>query len=340
MFGSPRRKTSQKNAVVGEKKLHSPHERRLTLPDSPAAPVSGKLAQAGKGEKTKKTNWRNRLFGLFVVRKRNVLRRRSPPPPRKGSSREDVLVASAVQVLQEKVSRRSGCRRQKRRKDELPGPSEEEKKFISISSSAKVNETKTQDKQGHEDDVAQFSNCVSPLDDLMVSRLTDFNAILNALLEENLARLPNIGQSCYMNSSLQSLLILEDFMRDISRMEDVWRSVPEAQLMRGLMAIRDAHTSTNTQTKVYILHSFREAVPLQFRNLQQHDAHEFLTSLLEQMRSLAPRLQRAAACMGRRYTCPVEDHMVFKMENTRTCNSCGAMSTKQEEFTNLSLDLV
>ncbi|XP_034743272.1 ubiquitin carboxyl-terminal hydrolase 37-like [Etheostoma cragini] len=58
------------------------------------------------------------------------------------------------------------------------------------------------------------------------------------------------------------------------------------------------------------------------------------------MRSLAPRLQEAAACMGRRYTCPVEDHMVFKMENTRTCKSCGAMSTKQEEFTNLSLDLV
>ncbi|XP_031148544.1 ubiquitin carboxyl-terminal hydrolase 37-like [Sander lucioperca] len=236
----------------------------------------------------------------------------------------------------------------------------------SSSSSAKVNETKTQDKRGCKDKVVQFSYCIEPLDDLMVAQLTDFSAILDALKEQNLAGptikdkrciefinlegcrvdcfgLPNIGQSCYMNSSLQSLLILEDFMRDISRMERVWRSVPEAQLMRRLMEIRDTHTSTHSQTKAPILHSFLEAVSLQtpeFRNILQHDAHEFLTSVLEQMRSLAPLLQEAAARMGRRYTCPVEDHMVFMMENTRTCKSCGARSTKQEEFTNLPLDLV
>ncbi|XP_039672041.1 ubiquitin carboxyl-terminal hydrolase 29-like [Perca fluviatilis] len=218
------------------------------------------------------------------------------------------------------------------------------------SSSAKVNGTKTQDKRGRKDKVVQFSDGIEPLDDLMVAQLTDFSAILDALREQNLAGghidcfgLPNIGQSCYMNSSLQSLLILEDFMMDISRMEQVWRSVPEAQLMRRLMEIRDARTSTHSQTKAPILHSFREAVSLQtpgFRNIRQHDAHEFLTSVLEQMRSLAPLLQEAAASMGRRYACPVEDHMVFKMENTRTCKSCGARSTKQEEFTNLPLDLV
>ncbi|XP_028450175.1 ubiquitin carboxyl-terminal hydrolase 37-like [Perca flavescens] len=233
------------------------------------------------------------------------------------------------------------------------------------SSSAKVNGTKTQDKRGRKDKVVQFSDGIEPLDDLMVAQLTDFSAILDALLEQNLAGttikdqrrveyiniegrvdcfgLPNIGQSCYMNSSLQSLLILEDFMMDISRMEQVWRSVPEAQLMRRLMEIRYTHTSTHSQTKAPILHSFREAVSLHtpgFRNILQHDAHEFLTSVLEQMRSLAPLLQEAAASMGRHYSCPVEAHMVFKMENTRTCKSCGARSTKQEEFTNLPLDLV
>ncbi len=49
------------------------------------------------------------------------------------------------------------------------------------------------------------------------------------------------------------------------------------------------------------------------------DAHEFLTSVLEQMRCLGPQLQMTAASVGTTYSCPVEDHLVFKMANTRTC---------------------
>ncbi|XP_044232217.1 ubiquitin carboxyl-terminal hydrolase 37-like isoform X3 [Thunnus albacares] len=192
---------------------------------------------------------------------------------------------------------------------------------------------------------------------------------------------PNLGQSCYINSSLQSLLTLEDFVSDVSRQDLVLSSLPEARLMRyssshthsclaqvylqtprtkcnnisntsllfsctlcrTFMAIRDACTSTSAQSKVCLLRSFKEAVSAQapeFRDHQQKDAHEFLTSILEQMRSLSPSLQETAANMGTRYTCPVEDHLVFKMENTRTCSRCGAQSKRQEEFTNLSLDLV
>lgn len=35
-----------------------------------------------------------------------------------------------------------------------------------------------------------------------------------------------------MNSSLQSLLTLTDFVRDISRQEEVWSSAPQAELIR------------------------------------------------------------------------------------------------------------
>ncbi|XP_044232218.1 ubiquitin carboxyl-terminal hydrolase 37-like isoform X4 [Thunnus albacares] len=154
---------------------------------------------------------------------------------------------------------------------------------------------------------------------------------------------PNLGQSCYINSRLQSLLTLEDFVSDVSRQDLVLSSLPEARLMRTFMAIRDACASTSAQSKVRLLHSFKEVVSVQapeFRDHQQKDAHEFLTSVLDQMRSLSPLLQETAANMGTRYTCPVEDHLVFKMENTRTCSRCGAQSKRQEEFTNLSLDLV
>ncbi|KAL7386998.1 hypothetical protein ABVT39_016837 [Epinephelus coioides] len=154
---------------------------------------------------------------------------------------------------------------------------------------------------------------------------------------------PNIGQTCYMNASLQSLLTLEDFIGDISRMEQVWSSVPEAQLMRSLMDVRDVHSSIDAQVKISLLKSFKDVVSAQapaFWDTLQKDAHEFLTTVLEQMRGLAPLLQETAAFMGTHYTCPVEDHLVITIENTRTCKSCGAQSVRQEESTNLSLDLL
>ncbi|KAL7408696.1 hypothetical protein ABVT39_027896 [Epinephelus coioides] len=154
---------------------------------------------------------------------------------------------------------------------------------------------------------------------------------------------PNIGQTCYMNASLQSILTLEDFIGDISRMEHVWSSVPEAQLMRSLMNVRDVHSSIDAQVKIPFLQFFKDVVSAQapdFWDTLQKDAHEFLTAVLEQMRGLAPLLQETAAFMGTHYTCPVEDHLVITMENTRTCKSCGAQSVRQEEFTNLSLDLL
>ncbi|KAL7385783.1 hypothetical protein ABVT39_000223 [Epinephelus coioides] len=154
---------------------------------------------------------------------------------------------------------------------------------------------------------------------------------------------PNSGQTCYMNASLQSLLTLEDFIGDISRMEQVWSSVPEAQLMRSLMDVRDIHLSIDAQVKISLLKSFKDVVSAQapaFWDTLQKDAHEFLTTVLEQMRGLAPLLQETAAFMGTHYTCPVEDHLVITIENTRTCKSCGAQSVRQEESTNLSLDLL
>ncbi|XP_049453913.1 ubiquitin carboxyl-terminal hydrolase 3-like [Epinephelus fuscoguttatus] len=154
---------------------------------------------------------------------------------------------------------------------------------------------------------------------------------------------PNIGQSCYMNSSLQSLLTLETLVRDISCQEPIWSSVPEAQLMRRFTAIKEVHTSTGPIIKVALLRSFKEDVSVQapeFSDSEQKDAHEFLISVLNQMWSLSPTLQNTAVCMGRKYTCPVEDHLVFKMENTRTCKRCGAESKRQEVYTNLSLDLL
>ncbi|KAE8287128.1 Ubiquitin carboxyl-terminal hydrolase 37 [Larimichthys crocea] len=147
---------------------------------------------------------------------------------------------------------------------------------------------------------------------------------------------PNINQSCYMNSILQSLFAMVNLITDIMCQKPVWSSVPKAKLIRSLMAIKDAHPSSDTWNKMSLLHSFRKAASTQglsFSDQNQEDAHEFLTSVLDQMRSLSSLLQVNAANMNRRYICPVKRHLVFEIEKTRTCNKCGDQSKRKEEFT-------
>ncbi|XP_006787461.1 ubiquitin carboxyl-terminal hydrolase 37-like isoform X2 [Neolamprologus brichardi] len=154
---------------------------------------------------------------------------------------------------------------------------------------------------------------------------------------------PNIGNTCYMNSCLQSLLNIEEFIRDIRRQEVLWSADPEAQLLRRLIDVRDCHQSTDYGLKDHHLRSFKKAFSNQapeYTGSAQKDAHEFLTLFLNEVKRLTPHLERNAALLGQSYTCPVEDHHIFKMENTRTCKSCGHQSSQQEEFTSLSLDLV
>ncbi|KAK1903690.1 Ubiquitin carboxyl-terminal hydrolase 37, partial [Dissostichus eleginoides] len=154
---------------------------------------------------------------------------------------------------------------------------------------------------------------------------------------------PNPGNLCYMNSSLQGLLTLKDFIRDLSQQQQVWSHLPEAEIIRRFMNIVGCHRSADLTLKFWALLLFKKALSVgapEFRNNHQKDAHEFLTTVLDQMRSVAPQLQDIAACLGRGYRCPVEEHLVFRMQNTRTCRTCGARSIREEDYTNLSLKLL
>ncbi|XP_005740929.1 ubiquitin carboxyl-terminal hydrolase 37-like, partial [Pundamilia nyererei] len=179
--------------------------------------------------------------------------------------------------------------------------------------------------------------------DIVAKHLNDGKITENKIQTVDHFGFPNTANTCYMNSCLQSLLNTDEFIRDISHQETLWRAVPEAQLLRRLIDIRDCHNSRDYGLKKHRLKSFKEAFSKhapEYKGSAQKDAHEFLTLFLNEIKSLSPHLKRKAALLGRSYTCPVEDHHVFKMENMRTCKSCGHQSSHQEEFTNLSLDLV
>ncbi|XP_034554961.1 ubiquitin carboxyl-terminal hydrolase 37-like isoform X2 [Notolabrus celidotus] len=154
---------------------------------------------------------------------------------------------------------------------------------------------------------------------------------------------PNPAQNCYMNACLQSLFTMEDFVNSINSQEQVWRSIPEARVLRSFMEVKKSYFSQDKRLKVKLLTAFKTAVSVEapeFTDFRQKDAHEFLTSVLEQVRSFAPKLRMTATSMGKTYKCPVESNTTFKMENTRRCNGCGAESKREEVFTNLSLDMV
>ncbi|KAI4799867.1 hypothetical protein KUCAC02_016406 [Chaenocephalus aceratus] len=150
---------------------------------------------------------------------------------------------------------------------------------------------------------------------------------------------PNPGNLCYMNSSLQGLLTLKGFIRDLSQQQEVWSHLPEAEIIRRFMNIVGCHRSADPTLKCWVLLLFKKALSVrapEFKNNRQKDAHEFLTTVLDQMRGVAPQLQDIAACLGRAYRCPVEEHLVFRMQNTRTCRR----SVQQPAFKTLPKVLI
>ncbi|KAF3703804.1 Integrin beta-1 Fibronectin receptor subunit beta VLA-4 subunit beta Precursor [Channa argus] len=111
----------------------------------------------------------------------------------------------------------------------------------------------------------------------------------------------------------------------------------------SFMDIVRCHHSVDVLHKLQVLLSFKDIISVhaqEFQDISQKDAHEFLTSVLDQMRDLTPLLSETAAMLGLTYNCPVREHLVFKMQNTRMCNSCGFSSMTFEDFTHLSLNLL
>ncbi|XP_049418110.1 ubiquitin carboxyl-terminal hydrolase 37-like isoform X2 [Epinephelus fuscoguttatus] len=362
IFGRKKKQQSHKKTVADEKRQQYSHQASGGVQDVPAAPVSAKPAEAWEDQQAKKKKWWNRLFG-YLDKESVPGRRPSAPQERPTVTTSDAQTASQKEAVRNfwrwllinngRKHRVSPVNITSAEKTDSPNPERS-------SSPASTNNTDEQDECDEREAVTPFCS----LDDV-----TQANSVDITDLEEKLfmARLndnetnyiwdtdssldspidcfgfPNIGQTCYMNASLQSILTLEDFIGGISLMEHVWSSVPEAHLMRSLMDVRDVHSSIDTQVKIPFLQFFKDVVSAQapdFWDTLQKDAHEFLTAVLEQMRGLVPLLQETAAVVGTHYTCPVEDHLVITMENTRTCKSCGAQSVRQEEFTNLSLDLL
>ncbi|KAK0137437.1 Ubiquitin carboxyl-terminal hydrolase 37 [Merluccius polli] len=65
--------------------------------------------------------------------------------------------------------------------------------------------------------------------------------------------LPNLGQSCYLNSALQSLLTLGVFSEEIEQMQWAWSSLASAELLRDFVAVRASRRSGDLNHKLAVL---------------------------------------------------------------------------------------
>ncbi|XP_029619722.1 ubiquitin carboxyl-terminal hydrolase 37-like [Salmo trutta] len=154
--------------------------------------------------------------------------------------------------------------------------------------------------------------------------------------------LPNIGNTCFMNSALQCLLGLPAFCRDILRQQDTWSSSPSSKLLCCFAELHQARLSGGTvnakkKEKMKILQTVKRCLSVvneDYEDDGEQDAHECVLLLLFQLKEEGMALKGSPEP----YTCPVKQ-LEFKLKTFRTCTSCGVIVYGQEDYNHLSLNL-
>ncbi|KAL7824958.1 hypothetical protein SRHO_G00342680 [Serrasalmus rhombeus] len=148
---------------------------------------------------------------------------------------------------------------------------------------------------------------------------------------------PNIGNTCFMNATLQCLLSLTCFWTPIIAQQASWMDTASSQMLRCLAELQQARLSSSKKQKKQLLRALKSCLSARcpaFDGYDQEDAHEFLMLILLQLKEEGEALR--TSCVSS--ICPVE-HFEFQLKSVRTCTSCGLQVSRVEDFNHLSLNL-
>ncbi|XP_046543809.1 LOW QUALITY PROTEIN: ubiquitin carboxyl-terminal hydrolase 37-like [Haliotis rubra] len=169
--------------------------------------------------------------------------------------------------------------------------------------------------------------------------------------QQSLLGFSNIGNTCYMNAILQSLFGLNPFSNDLLySFKKKGRSFSPNSLYCSLARLvkiqrRPGSSDFNKRELLRNVKSAISGTAKRFSGYQQHDAHEFLSQVLDQLKEEIVKFNKSTPSPTRDpsedidLVNPTLDNFEFEVLHTITCLKCDEEVAKSEQFNDLSLEM-
>ncbi|XP_029786963.1 ubiquitin carboxyl-terminal hydrolase 26 [Suricata suricatta] len=192
------------------------------------------------------------------------------------------------------------------------------------------------------------------------SEWESFKTTLEFYPEKLLQGFPNLGNTCYMNTILQTLFLIPTFVDDLFSKDFPWGKIPLHALSICLAQLFVFRDIPDIKIKKRLLVNVKNTVSSMakvFSSNGQNDAHEFLSHCLDQTKENMKKLNIiwkatieseaenpaqqifAGSAATRVLVCPIISNFEFELLVSITCQSCGNAVLKTEVNNYLSINL-
>ncbi|KAL6093428.1 hypothetical protein STEG23_029213 [Scotinomys teguina] len=171
---------------------------------------------------------------------------------------------------------------------------------------------------------------------------------------------PNLGNTCYMNSILQSVFGIPTFAKDLLTQGIPWEKVSYDDLIKPLSQLLVLKDIRDIEVKGELLINVKKSISTvadTFLGDEQNDAHEFLSQCLDQLKLNMEKLNAmwitemdneiegsspptyAETAIPKRFICPVSANFEIELQSSIVCEACGEATLNTEVSNYLSVDL-
>lgn len=163
------------------------------------------------------------------------------------------------------------------------------------------------------------------------------SVVSRPLLPQGTVGLRNLGNSCYINASLQALLVMDRLVAALCKEEVVARvkSATAEDKVSLFEAFRSFWKETQSNKHVVSPENIKKLIAVEnarFSGFQQEDAHEFMSVMLNAMEEEFCETTKSK-------TGPVFDHLSMVVQNTLECADCHETKTFEEIYLDLALEV-